>query len=461
MRAGMHGKTSRSAIRYAKADAFNIAYQVVGDGPIDLVLSPGWATHLELAWDVPPLAHFLGELASFSRLILFDKRGTGLSDRFSSKDLPNLEQRMDDVRAVLNAVGSKRAVLFGSLGGGAMCGLFAASYPERTAGLILYGTFAKMQPNTGLLQRIADHVDAALDRVEQEWGRDSVGLAFWAPSVLAEPEVAESYLRLTRSSLSPAAARALMALGYQVDWEATLPAVGVPTLVLSRTGDLVVPVQQGRELARRITGAKFVELAGSDHLMWAGNQQAILDEVRAFVGGLESSSDATRVLGTIMFTDIAQSTELASRLGDTRWKGILHQHQHAVRRELLIARGHEIETAGDGFLATFDAPARAVRCAQAIVAAAADLGTPVRIGLHTGEYEMTRDGVRGIAVHIAARIASMADASEVRVSQTVRDITSGSGIPFADRGVHVLKGVPGEWRLFAALSQHERPGQED
>ena len=284
MRSRAHGRTHRSGIRYAKADAFNIAYQVVGDGPIDLLLSPGWATHLELSWDVPPLAHFLEELASFSRLILFDKRGTGLSDRFSPTDLPNLEQRMDDVRAVMDAVGSERAVLFGTMGGGAMCGLFAASYPERTAGLILYGTFAKLQPNTGLLQRIADNIDAALDRVEQEWGRESVGLAFWAPSVLSNPELAETYLRLTRSSLSPAAARALMALGYQVDWEATLPAVGVPTLVLNRTGDLVVPVQQGRELARRITGAKFVELAGTDHLMWAGDQESILKEVREFVG---------------------------------------------------------------------------------------------------------------------------------------------------------------------------------
>jgi len=447
----VHGRTYRTGIRYAKADAFNIAYQIVGDGPIDLVLSPGWATHLELAWDVPPLAHFLEELASFSRLILFDKRGTGLSDRFSPKDLPNLEQRMYDVRAVMDAVRSERAVLFGTLGGGAMCGLFTASYPERTAGLILYGTYAKLEPNTGLLQRIADNIEGALDRIEQEWGRESVGLAFWAPSVLSDPELAETYLRLTRSSLSPAAARALMALGYQVDWEATLPAVGVPTLVLNRTGDLVVPVQQGRELARRITGAKFVELAGADHLMWAGDQESILKEVREFVGRLETSSEATRVLGTIMFTDIARSTDLAAELGDSRWKSLLQQHHHVVRRELLVARGQEIETAGDGFLATFDVPARAVRCAQAIVAATAELGTPVRIGLHTGEYEMTREGVRGIAVHIAARVASMADANEVRVSQTVRDITSGSGISFADRGAHVLKGVPGEWRLFAAL----------
>jgi class 3 adenylate cyclase len=359
---------------------------------------------------------------------------------------------MYDLRAVMDAAGSKRAVLFGTLGGGAMCGLFAASYPERTAGLILYGTFAKMQPNTGMLQRIADNIDAALDRVEGEWGRESVGLAFWAPSVLSNPELAEAYLRLTRSSLSPAAARALMAVGYQVDWEATLPAVGVPTLVISRTGDLVVPIAQGRELARRIAGATFVELAGTDHLMWAGDQESILKEVKEFVGRLEPASDVVRVLGTIIITDIARSTELAAELGDVRWRSVLDQHHQIVRHELRTSGGREIETAGDSFLATFDVPARAIRCAHAIVAAMTNVGIHVRVGLHTGEYEMTRDGIRGLAVHIAARVGSLADANEVRVSQTVRDIVSGSGLSFADRGTHVLKGVPGEWRLFTALS---------
>jgi pimeloyl-ACP methyl ester carboxylesterase/DNA-binding CsgD family transcriptional regulator len=260
-----------------------VAYQVVGDGPVDLLLSPGWVTHLDLAWDVAPLARFLERLASFSRLILFDKQGTGLSDRLDPHILPSMEQRTDDVRAVLDAAGSQQAALFGTLGGAAMCGLFAAKYPERCLGLVLYGTFARVEPDTGLLSRLADNPEAALDRIEQEWGTEGVGLAFWAPSIVNDEEVKAAYLRLSRSAMSPGSARSLLTVGYQLEWDDALAHIRVPTLVLHRTGDLVAPVRQGRELAASIPGARYVELAGADHLMWAGDQAAVLQEVQRFL----------------------------------------------------------------------------------------------------------------------------------------------------------------------------------
>ena len=279
-------------IRYAKNGRLNIAYQVVGEGPVDLVLSPGWVTHLDLSWQIPPLARFLERLAVFCRLILFDKQGTGLSDRLDPDTLPTLPQRMDDVRAVLDAVGSERAALFGTLGGGAMCGLFAAAYPQRCSGLILYGTFAKLEPDTGLLSRLANSQEAALDRIEREWGTEGVGVAFWAPSLLDDEDLKTAYLRLTRSAVSPASARSLMKLGYQIDWEAALSDIHIPTLVLHRGGDLVVPVRQARKLAQGIVGARYVELPGVDHLMWAGDQDAVLREVELFLNSLGTSRGA-------------------------------------------------------------------------------------------------------------------------------------------------------------------------
>jgi pimeloyl-ACP methyl ester carboxylesterase/DNA-binding CsgD family transcriptional regulator len=276
---------------------------VVGDGPVDLVLSFGWVTHLDLAWSVGPLARFLDELASFSRLIVFDKRGTGLSDRVHPDTLPTLEQRMEDLVAVMDAAGSERAVLFGTLGGAAMCGLLAATHPERAAALILYGAFGKLEPATGMLARLADTQELALDRVEREWGTEGVGLAFWAPSLFDDEETTAAYLRLTRSGASPGSARSLMTLGYQIDWEAVLPSIRAPTLVLHRTGDLVVPLRQARELARGIPGARFVELPGIDHLIWAGDQDAVLEEARSFLaeaglgGGQEAAREPARADG--------------------------------------------------------------------------------------------------------------------------------------------------------------------
>ena len=439
----------RPLVKYAKTGDFNIAYQVVGDGPVDLVLASGWITHLEQAWDVRPMRRFLERLAGFSRLIQFDKRGTGLSDRVSPSELPTLEQRMDEVRAVMDAAGSERAVLFGTIGGGAMSGLFAATFPERALGLILYGTFGRLEPETGLLARLAPTQEAAVERIEREWGTEGVCVSFWAPSLVTDEETKSAYLRLARSSVSPGSARVLMHMGYALDFEALLPAIHVPTLVLHRTDDLVVPVHQGRKLAELIPEARFVELPGNDHLMWAGDQEAILREVEAFVATIGPRPHDDRMLMTILFTDIVGSTETAARLGDLAWRGLLDSHHRVVREQLERYRGHEVGTAGDSFLATFDGPARAIECAQAVMESAASIGLTLRAGLHTGEVEVTDDGLRGIAVHVAARTMALAEPGEILVTSTSKELVAGSGIALRDRGSFEMKGVPGEQQLFA------------
>jgi class 3 adenylate cyclase len=436
-------------VKYAKTGEFNIAYQVVGDGPVDLLLLPGWVTHLELQWDVAPIARFLERLAGFSRLIQFDKRGTGLSDRVSPSELPTREQRMDEVRAVMDAVGSERAVLFGTIGGGAMSGLFAATYPERALGLILYGTFGRLEPDTGLLARLAPTQEAALERVEREWGTEGVCVSFWAPSIVNDEATKSAYLRLTRSAASPGSARVVMQMGYALDWEELLPTIHVPTLVLHRVDDLVVPVHQARRLAELIPGAKLVELEGSDHLMWAGDQESMLREIEAFVASIGPRPRDDRMLMTILFTDIVESTETAARLGDLAWRGLLDNHHRVVREQLERYRGHEVETAGDSFLATFDGPARAIECARAVMESAASIGLTLRAGLHTGEVEVTTDGLRGIAVHVAARTMALAEPGEILVTSTSKELVSGSGIALRDRGSFEMKGVPGEQQLFA------------
>ncbi len=436
-------------VKYAKTGEFNIAYQVVGDGPVDLLLLPGWVTHLELQWDVAPIARFLERLAGFSRLIQFDKRGTGLSDRVSPSELPTLEQRMDEVRAVMDAAGSERAVLFGTIGGGAMSGLFAATFPERALGLILYGTFGRLEPDTGLLARLAPTQEAALERVEREWGTEGVCVSFWAPSIVNDEATKSAYLRLARSAASPGSARVVMQMGYALDWEGLLPAIHVPTLVLHRKDDLVVPVHQARRLAELIPGAKLVELEGSDHLMWAGDQESMLREVEAFVASIGPRPRDDRMLMTILFTDIVESTETAARLGDLAWRGLLDNHHRVVREQLERYRGHEVETAGDSFLATFDGPARAIECAQAVMESAGSIGLTLRAGLHTGEVEVTTDGLRGIAVNVAARTMALAEPGEILVTSTSKELVAGSGIEFRDRGSFELKGVPGAQQLFA------------
>ena len=432
--------------RYAKSADVNIAYQVVGDGPLDLVLVPGFISHLELDWQGPGYAHMLERLSSFARLIRFDKRGTGLSDRPGG--LPDLETRMDDVRAVMDAVGSERAALMGYSEGGPLSMLFAATYPDRTASLVLYGTYAKRRDPDDDYPWCAtwEERQAYADVVEREWGSEA-DLGTMAPNAGAA-EV-EWWRARARAAASPGAAKALILTNSNIDVRGILSAIHVPTLVLHRTGDRDSRPEEGRYIAERIAGARFVELAGNDHSPWIEADQ-ILDEVEEFLTGVRRGPEARRVLATVLFTDIVGSTSRAVELGDRRWRSLLEQHHAAVRRELGRFRGNEVDTAGDGFLTTFDGPARAVRCAQAIRSALRPLGIEITAGVHAGEVEVDPEGaIAGVAVHIGARVAGEAQPGEVLASSTVKDLVAGSGLEFEDRGVHELKGVPGEWRLYA------------
>jgi pimeloyl-ACP methyl ester carboxylesterase len=435
--------------RYARSGDVHIAYQVVGEGPFDLVYVPGWVSHVELAWEEPTLARFLGRLASFSRLILFDKRGTGLSDRVSDDKLPTLEERMDDLRAVMDAVGSERAAIFGVSEGGTLAALFAATYPERTTALVMFGTFARRiwSPDYPWAPT-PEQRQQEYECVESGWGK-LVDLERYVPSKIGDEAFATRLATYLRRAASPGAAVALLRMNTQIDIRAVLPTIHVPTLVLHRTGDRDANVDEGRWLAAQVPGARFVELAGDDHFPWVGDQEAILDEVQEFLTGVRPAPEADRLLVTVLFTDIVGSTEWAARLGDRAWKEMLDQHHGLVRQELHRFRGREVDTAGDGFLATFDGPARAIRCACRIRDGVRRLGIEIRAGLHTGEIEVTGEEIMGIAVHIGARVAAAAQPGEVLVSSTVKDLVAGSGILFADRGAHVLKGVPGEWHLFA------------
>ncbi|HEY7003901.1 MAG TPA: adenylate/guanylate cyclase domain-containing protein [Gaiellaceae bacterium] len=444
-------EASQPVTRYAQSGDVNIAFQVVGNGPLDLVYVAGWVSHLEYFWQEPNYAAFLRRLASFSRLILFDKRGTGMSDRVPESDLPTLEQRMDDVRAVMDAVGSEEAALVGMSEGGPMCLLFAATYPERTRALIMLGSYARRTwaPDYPWAPDEAEQ-DALIEEVGRDWG-GPVGLAARAPSQVGNEGFSRWWSTYLRMSASPGAAKTLTRMNAQIDVRGVLPLVRVPTLILHRTGDRAMSVEGSRYMAERIEGARYVEFPGEDHLPFLGDQDQILDEVEEFLTGVRRGPEPDRVLATVLFTDIVGSTERAVALGDRRWRELLEAHHTAVRRELERFRGREIDTAGDGFLATFDGPARAIRCAIAILDVVGTLGLAVRAGLHTGECEMRGDNVSGIAVHMGARVAAMAGPGEVLVSSTVKDLVAGSGIEFEDRGVHELKGVPGEWRLYAVL----------
>jgi class 3 adenylate cyclase len=434
--------------RYAKSGDVNIAFQVVGEGPRDLVLVPGFVSHLDLDWEEPRYAHFLQRLASFSRLIMFDKRGTGLSDRPGG--LPDLETRMDDVRAVMDTVGSDRAALFGYSEGGPMCILFAATYPERTSALVLYGSYAKRRDPEDDYPWAAtwEERQAYADQVEREWGNEA-DLGTMAPN--ADEAMVRWWHARARASASPGAAKALILMNSQIDVREVLPSIRIPTLVLHRRGDRDSTLEEGRYIAGRIPGARFIELEGQDHAPFMDPDQ-ILDEVEEFLTGVRRGPESDRVLATVLFTDIVGSTERASELGDRRWRELLEQHHAVVRRHIERFQGREVDTAGDGFLAAFDGPARAVRCARAIGDALRELGIDVRAGLHTGECELVDDKVAGVAVHTGARVAGRAGPGEVLVSQTVKDLVAGSGIEFEERGTHVLKGVPGEWRLYAVSS---------
>ena len=440
----------RPTTRYAKSDDYSIGYQVVGDGALDLVYVPGFVSHVEQAWEDPDFARFLSRLASFSRLILFDKRGTGLSDRVPVKMLPTLEERMDDVRAVLDAAGSERAALFGVSEGGPMTMLFATTYPERVAALVLYGTYAKRV-------RDADYPWAPTDgafrefaaAVERDWGGPAQ-LDSWAPSVANEARFKEWWAKYLRLGASPAAARAVLEMTREIDVRSILPAIRTPTLILHRSGDLRIDVGGSRYMARQIPDARMVELPGIDHLPWVGDADAIVDEIEEFLTGTRHSAEPARVLATVLFTDMVESTSRAVQLGDARWRALISDHDRLVRTELTRFRGREIDRRGDGFLAIFDGPARAIRCAFSIVERVHELGIQVRAGLHTGELEIIEPGIAGIAVHIGARVMSLADPDEVLVSSTVKDLVAGSGLSFSDRGIHELKGVPGSWRILRA-----------
>jgi pimeloyl-ACP methyl ester carboxylesterase len=438
-------------IRYAKSGDVNIAYQVTGDGPFDLVLVPGFFSHLELDWEHPDHVRFLDRLGSFARLIRFDKRGTGLSDPVA--EVPTLEQRVDDVRAVMDAAGSERAAFFGISEGGPMSILFAATHPERVDALVLSGAMARTTeaPDYPWASPADALRESADEFIAPYWGvRPEAMVELFAPSAADNPAAIEFSGRMERSAASPAMVQQIFEMFLDIDVRAILPTIHVPTLVLHRHGDRVVNRGAGKELAAKIPGALYVELPGIDHLPWAGDSEDVLGEIEEFLTGTRSVAEPDRVLATVMFTDIVGSTERAAELGDARWRELLADHQAAVRGELARSRGREVKALGDGYLATFDGPARAIRGGWAIAEAARSLGLEVRIGLHSGEVELMGEDVGGIAVHIAARVGALAAAGEVLVSSTVKDLVAGSGIEFVDRGGTHLKGISDEWRLFAA-----------
>ena len=431
--------------RYAKSGAVHIAYRVFGDGPHDILLVPGTLSHVELYWELPVNEYILKRLTSFARVIVFDKRGQGLSDRVAEQ---SLEERIGDVRAVLDAAGSKRATVFGWSEGGPMSLFFAATYPERTSALVLFGTFASMKAEPYCLSQ--DRFDRFMAAVETHWGEGML-VPINAPSMRNDKAFVQSFGRLERAASSPGGIQALFRADYENDARHLLPSIRVPTLILHRKDDSTIPVACGHDMAQKIPGAKYVELPGEDHLLQAlppDLLDRLLGEIEEFITGVRHRADPDRVLATVMFTDIVRSTERAAEMGDLRWRELLNDYYAVVRKELNAFRGREVNTAGDGLLATFDGPNRAIRCACSVREKLRPLALEVRTGLHTGECELIGDDIGGIAVHIAARVAATAEPDEVLVSSTVKDLVAGSGLRFADRGMHGLKGVPDEWHLF-------------
>jgi len=434
--------------RYAKSGKVHIAYQTFGQGKFDLVMVPGWVSHVEYAWEEPVLARILTRLGSFSRVTWFDKRGTGLSDR--DVGIPTLEQRMDDVRAVMESAKIKCAAIFGFSEGGSMSALFAATYPAKVSHLMLFGAFARRirtpdYPWAPTLKQRKEWIDT----LERGWGGE-VELDTLAPSRANDEAFKKWFSTYARLSVSPSAAVALGTMNTYIDIRNVLSSIHVPTLVLHRKGDRDVPIGNGVYLAKHISGAKFVELPGEDHILSAGDSDAIIDQIQEFVTGVRPSGQPDRILSTILFTDIVDSTKQANKIGDDRWKSLLVKHNDLVRRELSRYRGREIKTTGDGFVAIFDGPGRAVQCAHDIASSVKTLGISIRAGLHTGECELVGNDIAGVAVHIAARVAAIARANEILATSTVKDLVSGSGIQFKDRGTHPLKGVERRWHLYSA-----------
>jgi class 3 adenylate cyclase len=438
----------RPETKFTQSGDVSIAYQVMGEGPLDLLIVPGFISHLEAAWENPAYARFLERLASFSRLIQFDKRGTGLSDRVTG--IPTLDERSDDVRAVLDAVGSKRTALFGISEGGPMSVVFAATYPQRTSGLILYGSIAKgsWAPEYPWGWKVEADFEEWLAGWRREWGTP-YGLKVWAPSDADDPQFRQWWAKYLRLGASPSAVITLFRMNREIDVRSILPVIQVPTLVLHRSGDRAVNVGQGRYLAEHIPGAKFIELPGEEHLWWVGDSNAIVDEIEEFITGERRAVEADRALMTVLFTDIIDSTKRAAELGDQRWRDLLEGHNAIVGSEIARFRGNAVKSTGDGILATFDSPGRAIDCALALGRDLRGLGLPIRAGVHTGEVELMGKDIGGIAVHIAARVLEKAAADEVWASRTVKDLVVGSHFKFMEGGTYQLKGVAGDWPLYS------------
>src|SRR4051794_11454095 len=429
----------RPETKFTQSGDVSVAYQVMGQGPLDLLIVPGFISHLEAAWENPAYARFLERLASFCRLIQFDKRGTGLSDRVTG--IPTLDERSDDVRAVLDAVGSKQTFLFGISEGGPMSVVFAASHPQRTSGLILYGSIAKgsWTPDYPWGTRAEAEFERWLAGWRREWGTP-YGLNNWAPSVADDPQFRQWWAKYLRLGASPSAVITLFRMNREIDVRPILPAVRVPTLVLHRAGDRTINVGHGRYLAEHIPGAKFTELPGQDHLWWVGDSDALADEIEVFLTGARRPVEADRALMTVLFTDIVGSSKRAADIGDRRWRDLLHSHDAILESEIARFRGNAVKSTGDGVLATFDSPGRAIGCALALGAELQGLGLAIRAAVHTGEVELIGKDVGGIAVHIAARVLEKASVDEVWTSRTVKDLVVGSRFDFKPSGTYELKG---------------------
>ena len=447
--------------KYVRSGHTHIAYQTIGDGPLDLIYVPGWVSHVELAWEEPTLARFLMRLASFSRLITFDKRGTGLSDRVPLDNLPTLEERMDDLKAVMDAVGSERAAVFGFSEGGVLCALFAATYPERTIALAICGAYAKrIWSEDYQWAPTTNSREEEYKMIEAEWGK-GMDVSHYIPSKADDQEFKDRLATYFRRSASPSAAVALLRMNTQADIRHILPTIRVPTLVLQRIGDRDVNIEEGRWIASQISNAKFVELTGEDHIPWVGDQDEVLDEIQEFLTGVRPVADFDRVLATVLFTDIVGSTEILVRLGDKEYRRVLDKHNKVIRAKINLFNGQEIDTTGDGFLIAFDGPGRAIRCAQAIIDAVKDLGLDIRVGAHTGEVHKIGSEMTGITVHITARIMDLAGPGEIIVSNSLKDLVAGMGIEFKKHGDHKLKGIPDLWELYTVNSGQVFPSTSE
>lgn len=434
--------------RYVQNGEVNIAYQVIGDGPIDIVFVMGWVSHLEYFWKHHSFASFLEKLSSFSRLILFDKRGTGLSDRVPLDKLPTLEQRMEDVHAVMDAVGSERAVLVGVSEGGPMCSLFAATYPDRTAGLVMIGTYAKrIRDDDYPWAPTEEQREAFFEQMRREWG-GPVGIEERAPSMANDPEFRTWWAEYLRNGASPGAAVALTQMNAEIDVRGVLPSVRVPTLVIHRTGDLCLTLEEGRFVADQIPGSRFVEIEGIDHLPFVGDQDVIIDEIESFVTGVQFADDYDRVLATVMSISFADPSGESEKRGSEAWLEFVNRSKKFVHKQLRLFKGREVSVGNEETLAAFDGPARAIRCAKAINDSASIQGVTLKIGLHTGECDVSDDRYSGFAVDLARKIAETSTGSNIVVSRTVKDLVAGSGLKFTEFGNQAFENIDGEWRLF-------------